>query len=71
MVITMRITNKMMTNNMMNNINKNKFNMTSLEQQYSTGKKIQKPSDDPIITVRAETVLREEHSGCHVLDGCN
>ena len=53
MVITMRITNKMMTNNMMNNINKNKFNMTSLEQQYSTGKKIQKPSDDPIITVRA------------------
>lgn len=49
----MRITNKMMTNNMMNNINKNKFNMTSLEQQYSTGKKIQKPSDDPIIAVRA------------------
>jgi flagellar hook-associated protein 3 FlgL len=49
----MRITNKMMTNNMMNNINKNKLNMTSLEQQYSSGKKIQKPSDDPIITVRA------------------
>ena len=49
----MRITNKMMTNNMMSNINKNKTNMTSLEEQYSTGKKIQKPSDDPIITVRA------------------
>lgn len=49
----MRITNKMMTNNMMNNINKNKINMTNLEQQYSTGKKIQRPSDDPIITVRA------------------
>ncbi|HKL98294.1 MAG TPA: flagellar hook-associated protein FlgL [Mobilitalea sp.] len=49
----MRITNKMMTNNMMNNINKNKFNMTTLEQQYSSGKKIQKPSDDPIIAVRA------------------
>ncbi|HKL78823.1 MAG TPA: flagellar hook-associated protein FlgL, partial [Mobilitalea sp.] len=49
----MRITNKMMTNNMMNNINRNKFNMTALEQQYSSGKKIQKPSDDPIITVRA------------------
>jgi flagellar hook-associated protein 3 FlgL len=38
---------------MMNNINKNKVNMTLLEQQYSTGKKIQRPSDDPIITVRA------------------
>lgn len=49
----MRITNKMMTNNMLGNINKNKVNMTNLEQQYSTGKKIQKPSDDPIITVRA------------------
>jgi flagellar hook-associated protein 3 FlgL len=49
----MRITNKMMTNNMMSNINKNKLNMTALEQQYSTGKKIQKPSEDPIIAVRA------------------
>lgn len=49
----MRITNKMMTNNMLTNINRNKLNMTNLEQQYSTGKKIQRPSDDPIITVRA------------------
>ncbi len=49
----MRITNRMMTNNMMNNINKNKVNMTALEQQYSTGKKIQKPSEDPIVAVRA------------------
>lgn len=49
----MRITNKMMTNNMMSNINRNKYSMNILEQQYSTGKKIQKPSDDPIITVRA------------------
>lgn len=49
----MRITNKMMTNNMMTNINKNKLNMNRLEEQYSTGKKIQRPSDDPIVTVRA------------------
>ncbi|MGF7143673.1 flagellar hook-associated protein 3 FlgL [Anaerotaenia torta] len=49
----MRITNKMMTNNMMTNINKNKINLDSLEQQYSTGKKIQRPSEDPIIAVRA------------------
>lgn len=49
----MRITNKMMTNNMLGNINKNKLNMNTLEEQYSSGKKIQKPSDDPIITVRA------------------
>lgn len=49
----MRITNKMMTNNMMNNINKNKLNLNTLEEQYSSGKKIQRPSDDPIVTVRA------------------
>jgi len=49
----MRITNKMMTNNMMNNINKNKNNLSTLDEQYSTGKKIQRPSEDPIIAVRA------------------
>jgi len=42
-----------MTNNMLNNINKNKINLSKLEEQYSTGKKIQRPSDDPIIAVRA------------------
>jgi Flagellin and related hook-associated proteins len=49
----MRITTRMMTNNMLSNINKNKINMSKLEEQYSTGKKIQRPSDDPIIAVRA------------------
>ena len=49
----MRITNRMMTNNLLSNINRNKYNMTDLEQQYSSGKKIQRPSDDPIIAVRA------------------
>jgi flagellar hook-associated protein 3 FlgL len=49
----MRITNKMMTNNMMNNINKNKTYLSKLDAQYSTGKRIQTPSDDPIIAVRA------------------
>ena len=49
----MRITNKMMTNNMLYNINTNKNKMDKLEQKYSTGLAIQKPSDDPIIAVRA------------------
>lgn len=43
----------MMTNNMLSNINKNKQNVSRLEEQRSTGKKIQRPSDDPIVTVRA------------------
>lgn len=49
----MRVTNSMMTNNMMSNINKNKNNLSLLDEQYSTGKKIQRPSQDPIIAVRA------------------
>lgn len=49
----MRITNKMMTNNMMFNINKNKNMLNTLDEQYSTGKKIQRPSEDPIVAVRA------------------
>ncbi|MBO5354377.1 MAG: flagellar hook-associated protein FlgL [Lachnospiraceae bacterium] len=49
----MRITNKMMTNNALYNINNNKNLMSNLEQQYSSGKKITKPSDDPIVAVRA------------------
>lgn len=38
---------------MLSNINKNKQSMSRLEEQQSTGKKIQRPSEDPIITVRA------------------
>ena len=49
----MRITNKMMTNNVLHNIGNNKSLLSKLENQYSTGKKIQKPSDDPIVAVRA------------------
>lgn len=49
----MRITNKMMTNNALYNIGNNKTLLSKLEQQYSTGKKITKPSDDPIVAVRA------------------
>lgn len=49
----MRVTNRMMTNNMLYNINRNKNTLANLEQQYTTGMKIQKPSEDPIIAVRA------------------
>lgn len=49
----MRITNKMMTNNALYNINNNKNLLSRLEEQYSSGKKITKPSDDPIVAVRA------------------
>ncbi|MCR4720780.1 MAG: flagellar hook-associated protein FlgL [Lachnospiraceae bacterium] len=49
----MRITNRMMTNNMLYNINGNKNKMNKLEEKYATGLAIQRPSDDPIVAVRA------------------
>lgn len=49
----MRITNKMMTTNMLSNINKNKQHMSLVGDQYATGQKIQRPSEDPIIAVRS------------------
>ena len=52
-LITMRITNQMMTNTILMNINRNKASLSEYETQLATGKKIQKPSDDPIVAVRA------------------
>ncbi|MBC7959803.1 MAG: flagellar hook-associated protein FlgL, partial [Vallitaleaceae bacterium] len=49
----MRITNSMMRNNSLWSINKNEELMNKYETQLSTGKKIQKPSDDPVVAVRA------------------
>lgn len=49
----MRITNQMMQNNSLNNIGINKRQMNTLDTQLSTQKKISRPSEDPIIAIRA------------------
>lgn len=49
----MRITNQMMINNNMANVQINKYQLNKLDTQFSTEKKISKPSDDPIIAIRA------------------
>ncbi len=49
----MRITNKIMQNNSLYNINNNKVMEDNLNTQTSTGKKINRPSDDPVIAIRA------------------
>ncbi len=49
----MRITNNMMRNNSMLHIQKNKVAYNEYFNQYATEKKIQKPSDNPTIAVRA------------------
>lgn len=49
----MRVTNNMMINNTTRNINGNKYNQTYLNNQMSTQKKILRPSENPIIAIRA------------------
>lgn len=49
----MRITNQMIQNNALNNISINKKQMNTLDTQLSTQKKISRPSEDPIIAIRA------------------
>ena len=49
----MRITNNMIRSNAMLHIQKNKETFNDYFQQYSSQKKIQKPSDNPTIAVRA------------------
>lgn len=49
----MRITNGMMINNALRDINNNKINLDHYNTQFSTEKRIQKPSEDPIIAIRA------------------
>ncbi|MFT3984507.1 MAG: flagellar hook-associated protein 3 [Lachnospiraceae bacterium] len=49
----MRITNSMMNNNTKNNININKLNEDRINTMIASGQKITRPSDDPIIAIRA------------------
>ena len=49
----MRITNAMMTSNTKNNININKLNEDRLNTQVATGQLISRPSEDPVIAIRA------------------
>ena len=49
----MRITNNMLMNNMINYIGNNLTRMNKYQSQMATGKKIQVPSDDPVVAARA------------------
>lgn len=49
----MRITNKIIQNNSLTNINNNKLLQDKLSTQLATEKKIDRPSDDPIIALRS------------------
>lgn len=51
--MAMRITTKMMQNTSIRNLNVNKQRQEMLTNQMATGKKITRPSDDPVTAIRA------------------
>ena len=50
----MRVTNNMIMSNTKININGNKTNVNTLNNQMTSQKKISRPSDDPVIAIRAQ-----------------
>lgn len=48
-----RITNNILTNNFMDNYNQNLTRLSNLQKQMSSGREIDKPSDDPVRKVRS------------------
>lgn len=49
----MRITNNMILRNTATNINGNKINVDTMNNQMTSQKKIQRPSEDPVIAIRS------------------
>ena len=49
----MRITNNMMLKTTMSNIYGNKENVNTLNNQMASQKKISRPSEDPVVAIRA------------------
>lgn len=49
----MRVTNSMISKNSMFNMNNNKISVDKLNNQMSSQKKISRPSEDPVIAIRA------------------
>jgi len=69
----MRITNSMMTANTKANININKLYSDKLNSQIASGQKIVRPSDDPVVAIRAmrlNTTIDEltQYSGKNIPD---
>lgn len=50
--MAVRITQNMINNNMMRNLNNSMGKMDKLQEQASSGRKISRPSDDPVVATR-------------------
>lgn len=51
--MSVRVTQNMLNSNMLRNLNNSLRNMDKLQEQLSSGRKVSKPSDDPVVATRA------------------
>ena len=68
----MRVTNNMIMSNTKININGNKTNVNTLNNQMTSQKKISRPSDDPVIAIRAlrlrsKMCIRDRAEPCRII----
>ena len=54
----MRITQSMLSNNMLSNLSNNYEKMAQYQDQISSQKKINRPSDDPVVAMKGITYRR-------------
>jgi len=50
--MAIRVTQNMLNSNMLRNLHKSMYNMDKMQQQLSSGKKVSRPSDDPVVATR-------------------
>jgi len=49
----MRVTQSMLSNNMLRNLSSSYNKMGKLQEQLNTGKKVNRPSDDPVTVMKS------------------
>lgn len=67
----MRIADKMNYNQVQKNISKNRTDMSELQNQAATQKRINKPSDDPLATTRVLAARTEERTNAQFVKNIN
>ncbi|QDK36590.1 flagellar hook-associated protein FlgL [Bdellovibrio sp. NC01] len=67
----MRIADKMAFNQVNQNLGKNRSDMSDLQNQAATQKRINKPSDDPLSSARVLAARTEEHSNSQFIKNIN
>lgn len=67
----MRIADKMAFNQVNQNLGKNRLDMSELQNQAATQKRINKPSDDPLSAARVLAARTEEHGNSQFIKNIN